>query len=73
MGLKILGVITEDINIGDVFTTENGILDALGFPKSRGNTRYSYFKEAKKYINWKSTGKLYRGKSDWIKYEVNNK
>ena len=62
MGLKILGVITEDINIGDVFTTENGILDALGFPKSGGNTRHSYLKEAKRYINWKPTGKLYRGK-----------
>ena len=75
MAIKILGVITEDINIGDVFTTENGILDALGFPKSGGNTRLSYLKEAKRYVNWKPTGKLYRGNptSEVIiteKYEV---
>ena len=61
MNIKILGVITEDIKIGDIFTTENGILDALGFPISSGNTRLSYLKEAKRYIDWESTGKLYRG------------
>lgn len=61
MAIKILGVITEEINIGDIFTTENGILNILGFPKSGGNTRLSYLKEAKRYVNWKKTGKLYRG------------
>lgn len=61
MSIKILGVITEDINIGDKFTTENGILNVLGFPKSGGNTRIAYLKEAKRYVNWESTGKLYRG------------
>ena len=61
MSIKILGIITEDINIGDKFTTENGILNVLGFPKSGGNTRIAYLKEAKRYVNWESTGKLYRG------------
>ena len=61
MSIKILGIITEDINIGDKFTTENGILNVLDFPKSGGNTRIAYLKEEKRYVNWESTGKLYRG------------
>lgn len=63
MAIKILGVITEDINIGDIFTTENSVLTSLGFPKSSGNTRIAYIKESKRYLNWESTGKLYRGKT----------
>lgn len=53
----------EEINIqlGDKFPTENKLLRALGFPNSSGNTRLSYIKIAKQYVNYEKTGKIHRG------------
>lgn len=53
---------TDGINIGDKFSTENKLLETLGYPKAGGNSRLALLKDAQRYIDYSKTGKLYRGK-----------
>lgn len=51
------------IRVGDKFPTKNSLLSKMGYPKSSGNVRLSHLKDAKRYVNFENTNKLYRGKS----------
>lgn len=52
----------ELIEEGDKFSTENKLLNILGYPNASGNTRLSQLKEVRQYIDYQKTGKISRGK-----------
>lgn len=57
-----INVEIDKVDIGDKFATETKLLDILGYPKTSGNSRLSFLKDAQRYIDYNKTGKISRGK-----------
>lgn len=53
----------ENIKVGDKFSTEQKLLLAVGFQKTKSNdSKKSQIKELQRYLTYKKTGKILRGK-----------
>jgi len=50
------------IKVGDKFSTEQKLLSTIGFEKARDNSKKAQIKEMQRYLAYKKTGKITRGK-----------
>ena len=53
---------TENVKVGDIFSTESRLIRALGEVPKEGNSKTSQLKDIRCYFEYKKTGKLSRGK-----------
>jgi len=51
-------IVKEKVAEGDKFSTETQLIEKLGFPKAKGNTKKAQRKEIARYLTYEKTGKV---------------